>query len=72
MIDEAQRSLSSSLEEESFGDMSSGDVDEDSERIESVKAAAVSSIVGVLSSFPCLSMKPKICHNYSFSHQLFS
>ena len=52
MIDEAQRSLSSSLEEESFGDMSSGDVDEDSERIESVKAAAVSSIVGVLASLP--------------------
>ncbi|XP_066394698.1 uncharacterized protein [Miscanthus floridulus] len=52
MIDEAQRSLSSSLEEESFVDMSSGDVDEDSERIESVKAAAVSSIVGVLASLP--------------------
>lgn len=52
MIDEAQRSLTSSLEEGSFGDMSSGDVDEDSERIESVKAAAVSSIVGVLASLP--------------------
>jgi hypothetical protein len=72
MIDEAQRSLSSSLEEESFGDMSSGDVDEDSKRIESVKAAAVSSIVGGLASFPYLSTKLKICHNYSFSHQLFS
>jgi hypothetical protein len=52
MIDEAQRSLSSSLEEGSFGDMSSGDVDEDNERIESVKAAAVSSVVGVLASLP--------------------
>lgn len=52
MIDEAQRSLSSSLEEGSFGDVSSGDVDEDSERIESVKAAAVSSLVGVLASLP--------------------
>lgn len=52
MIDEAQRSLSSSLDEGSFGDMSSGDVDEDNERIESVKAAAVSSVVGVLASLP--------------------
>lgn len=52
MIDEAQRSLSSCLEEGSFGDVSSGDIDEDSERLESVKAAAVSSIVGVLASLP--------------------
>uniref|UniRef100_A0A0A9D4X3 Uncharacterized protein n=1 Tax=Arundo donax TaxID=35708 RepID=A0A0A9D4X3_ARUDO len=52
MIDEAQRSLYSNLEEGSFGDLSSGDIDEDSERIESVKAAAVSSIVGVLASLP--------------------
>ncbi|OEL19770.1 hypothetical protein BAE44_0019210 [Dichanthelium oligosanthes] len=52
MIDEAQRSLSSSLEEGSFGDVSSGDIDEDSERLESAKAAAVSSIVGVLASLP--------------------
>ncbi|KAL6601310.1 hypothetical protein ACP70R_044530 [Stipagrostis hirtigluma subsp. patula] len=52
MIDEAQRSLSSSLEEGSFGDASSGDIDEDIERLESVKAAAVSSIVGVLASLP--------------------
>lgn len=52
MIDEAERSLSSSLEEGSFGDVSSGDIDEDSERLESVKAAAVSSIVGVLASLP--------------------
>ncbi|WVZ65638.1 hypothetical protein U9M48_014967 [Paspalum notatum var. saurae] len=52
MIDEAQRSLSSSLEEGSFGDMSSGNIDEDSERLESVKAATVSSIVGVLSNLP--------------------
>ncbi|GJM99327.1 hypothetical protein PR202_ga16417 [Eleusine coracana subsp. coracana] len=52
MIDEAQRSLSSSLEEGNFGDVSSGDIDKDSERLESVKAAAVSSIVGVLASLP--------------------
>ncbi|CAN6175091.1 unnamed protein product [Urochloa humidicola] len=52
MIDEAQRALSSSLEEGSFGDVSSGDIDEDSERLESVKAAAVSSVVGVLASLP--------------------
>ncbi|KAF8700961.1 hypothetical protein HU200_033848 [Digitaria exilis] len=52
MIDEAQRSLSSCIEEGSFGDVSSGDIDEDSERLESVKAAAVSSIVGVLASLP--------------------
>uniref|UniRef100_A0A0A9BMG3 Uncharacterized protein n=1 Tax=Arundo donax TaxID=35708 RepID=A0A0A9BMG3_ARUDO len=52
MIDEAQRSLSSSLEEGSFGVVSSDDIDEDSERLESVKAAAVSSIVGVLASLP--------------------
>ncbi|KAL6845996.1 hypothetical protein ACP4OV_023444 [Aristida adscensionis] len=52
MIDEAQRSLSSSLEGGSFGDVSSGDIDEDIERIESVKAAAVSSIVGALASLP--------------------
>ncbi|CAN6211503.1 unnamed protein product [Urochloa humidicola] len=52
MIDEAERSLSSSLEEGSFGDVSNGDIDEDSERLESVKAAAVSSIVGVLASLP--------------------
>ncbi|XP_062194586.1 uncharacterized protein LOC133897779 [Phragmites australis] len=52
MIDEAQRSLSSSLEEGSFEDVSSGDIDEDGERLESVKAAAVSSIVGVLASLP--------------------
>lgn len=52
MIDEAQRSLSASLEEGKFGDMSSGDIDKDSERLESVKAAAVSSIVGVLASLP--------------------
>jgi hypothetical protein len=52
MIDEAERSLSSSLEEGSFGDVSSGDIDEHSERLESVKAAAVSSIVGVLASLP--------------------
>ena len=52
MIDEAQRSLTSSLEEGSFGDVPNGDIDEDSERLESVKAAAVSSIVGVLASLP--------------------
>ncbi|KAL5201808.1 hypothetical protein ABZP36_036162 [Zizania latifolia] len=52
MIDEAQRSLSSSFEDQSFGDVSSGDIDEDSERLESVKAAAVSSVVGVLASLP--------------------
>jgi hypothetical protein len=52
MIDEAQHSLSSSLEEGNFGDVSSGDIDEDSERLESVKVAAVSSIVGVLASLP--------------------
>lgn len=52
MIDEAQRSLSSSLEDQSFGDVPSGDIDEDSERLESVKAAAVSSVVGVLASLP--------------------
>ncbi|CAL5082490.1 unnamed protein product [Urochloa decumbens] len=52
MIDEAERSLSSSLEEGSFGDVSGGDIDENSERLESVKAAAVSSIVGVLASLP--------------------
>lgn len=52
MIDEAQRSLSSSLEVGSFGDVSSDDVDEDGERKESVKAAAVSSLVGVLASLP--------------------
>uniref|UniRef100_A0A0E0M3P5 Uncharacterized protein n=1 Tax=Oryza punctata TaxID=4537 RepID=A0A0E0M3P5_ORYPU len=52
MIDEAQRSLSSSLEDQSFGDVPNGDIDEDSERLESVKAAAVSSVVGVLASLP--------------------
>ncbi|KQJ91141.1 uncharacterized protein LOC100846153 [Brachypodium distachyon] len=52
MITEAQRTLSSSLEDQSFGDVSSGDIDEDSERLESVKAAALSSIVGVLASLP--------------------
>uniref|UniRef100_A0A0D3H987 Uncharacterized protein n=1 Tax=Oryza barthii TaxID=65489 RepID=A0A0D3H987_9ORYZ len=52
MIDEAQRSLSSSLQDQSFGDVPSGDIDEDSERLESVKAAAVSSVVGVLASLP--------------------
>jgi hypothetical protein len=52
MIDEAQRSLSSSLGEGNFGDVSSGDIDEDGKRLESVKAAAVSSIVGVLASLP--------------------
>uniref|UniRef100_A0A0D9XFX5 Uncharacterized protein n=1 Tax=Leersia perrieri TaxID=77586 RepID=A0A0D9XFX5_9ORYZ len=52
MIDEAQRSLSSSLEDQSFRDVLSGDIDEDSERLESVKAAAVSSVVGVLASLP--------------------
>nr|ABG73469.1 unknown protein [Oryza brachyantha] len=52
MIDEAERSLSSSLEDQSFGDVPSGDIDEDSERLESVKAAAVSSVVGVLASLP--------------------
>ncbi|KAG8057500.1 hypothetical protein GUJ93_ZPchr0002g24431 [Zizania palustris] len=52
MIDEAQRSLSSSFEDQSFEDVSSGEIDEDSERLESVKAAAVSSVVGVLASLP--------------------
>ncbi|KAL5205561.1 hypothetical protein ABZP36_033770 [Zizania latifolia] len=40
------------LEDQSFGDVSSGDIDEremgDSERLESVKAAAVSSVVGLV------------------------
>ncbi|TVU08837.1 hypothetical protein EJB05_42252, partial [Eragrostis curvula] len=52
MIDEAQRSLSSNLEEQSLGDVSSDEIDKDSERLESVKAAAVSSAVGVLASLP--------------------
>lgn len=52
MINEAQRSLVSNLEDQSFGDVSGGDIDEDSERLESVKAAVVSSIVGVLASLP--------------------
>ncbi|VAI20125.1 unnamed protein product [Triticum turgidum subsp. durum] len=53
MIDEAQRTLTSSLEDRSFWNTSGGeDVDKDSERLESVKAAAISSIIGVLASLP--------------------
>jgi hypothetical protein len=44
--------LSSSLVEGNFGDLSSGGIDEDSEILESVNAAAVSSIVDVLASLP--------------------
>ncbi|XP_051188973.1 uncharacterized protein [Lolium perenne] len=53
MINEAQLSLTSSLEDRGFWDTSSGeDIDKDSERLESVKAAAISSIIGVLASLP--------------------
>ncbi|KAM0921463.1 hypothetical protein ACQ4PT_006848 [Festuca glaucescens] len=53
MINEAQLSLTSSLEDRGFWDTSSGeDIDKDSERFESVKAAAISSIIGVLASLP--------------------
>lgn len=53
MIDEAQRTLTSSLEDRSFWNTSGGeDIDKDSERLESVKAAAISSIIGVLASLP--------------------
>ena len=52
MINEAQRSLTSSLEDRSFGDTSGEDVDEDSERLESLKAVAVSSAIGLLASLP--------------------
>ncbi|KAM3259136.1 hypothetical protein ACQJBY_050741 [Aegilops geniculata] len=49
MIDEAQRTLTSSLEDRSFWNTSGG---EDIERLESAKAAAISSIIGVLASLP--------------------
>ncbi|VAI34880.1 unnamed protein product [Triticum turgidum subsp. durum] len=53
MIDEAQRTLTSSLEDRSFWNTSGGaDIDKDSERLESAKAAAISSIIGVLASLP--------------------
>uniref|UniRef100_A0ACD5YDW7 Uncharacterized protein n=1 Tax=Avena sativa TaxID=4498 RepID=A0ACD5YDW7_AVESA len=53
MIDEAQLSLTSSLEDRGFWDTSGGeDIDKDSERLESVKAAAISSVIGVLASLP--------------------
>ncbi|XP_047046413.1 uncharacterized protein LOC124651359 [Lolium rigidum] len=53
MINEAQLSLTSSLEDRGFWDTSSGeDIDKNSERLESVKAAAISSIIGVLASLP--------------------
>uniref|UniRef100_A0A453LDZ1 Uncharacterized protein n=1 Tax=Aegilops tauschii subsp. strangulata TaxID=200361 RepID=A0A453LDZ1_AEGTS len=53
MIDEAQCTLTSSLEDRSFWNTSGGeDIDKDSERLESAKAAAISSIIGVLASLP--------------------
>ncbi|KAM3276938.1 hypothetical protein ACQJBY_045011 [Aegilops geniculata] len=53
MIDEAQRTLTSSLEDRSFWNTSGGeDIDKDSERLESAKSAAISSIIGVLASLP--------------------
>ncbi|CAM0952574.1 unnamed protein product [Alopecurus aequalis] len=52
MINEAQRSLTSSLEDRSFGDTSGEDIDKDAERLESLKAATVSSVIGLLASLP--------------------
>ncbi|XP_020114992.1 uncharacterized protein LOC109728868 [Ananas comosus] len=52
MVDEAQRSLWSNIEDSSSGDVLREDIDKNRERIESLKAAAISSVVGTLASLP--------------------
>lgn len=52
MVDEAQRSLWSNIEDSSLGDVLREDIDKNRERIESLKAAAISSVVGTLASLP--------------------
>lgn len=52
MVDEAQRSLWSNIEDSSSGDVLCEDIDKNRERIESLKAAAISSVVGTLASLP--------------------
>ncbi|ONK58853.1 uncharacterized protein A4U43_C08F410 [Asparagus officinalis] len=52
MVDEAQRSLSSNMDENSFEDAPAEEVNKDKERLESIKAASISAIIGTLASLP--------------------
>lgn len=52
MVEEAERSLSQSEDRDSYGEEGNGEINKDEERLESVKAASVSAIVGTLASLP--------------------
>lgn len=72
MITKAQCTFSSSLGDQSFGAVSGEDIDEDGDRLESVKVAALSSVVRALATLPFLCMKFRVCPNYFPAHRLFS
>ncbi|PON92815.1 homer protein [Trema orientale] len=52
MVEEAERSLSQSEDGESYGEEGDAEIDKDEERLESVKAASISAIVGTLAGLP--------------------
>ncbi|XP_073106396.1 uncharacterized protein [Elaeis guineensis] len=52
MVEEAQHSLSSNIDENNSGDILAEETDKDVERLESLKAASISSVVGMLASLP--------------------
>lgn len=52
MVDEAQRSLSSNMEGMGSQDALDEEIDKDEERLESVKAASISAVIGTLASLP--------------------
>ncbi|XP_008803064.2 uncharacterized protein LOC103716725 [Phoenix dactylifera] len=52
MVEEAERSLSSDIDENNSGDVLPEEIDQNVERLESLKAASISSVAGMLAGLP--------------------